>query len=105
MKDHEIAQMKTQLSAYESDLKEKEKTIDDMETKLRMANEEKARVERALISANHHHKNEIQELNVVISGLLGSIQTLEREAAEEEVRKERIWSEKTTEIECLKQKC
>ena len=46
MKDHEIAQMKTQLSAYESDLKEKEKTIDDMETKLRMANEEKARVER-----------------------------------------------------------
>ena len=32
MKDHEIAQMKTQLSAYESDLKEKEKTIDDMET-------------------------------------------------------------------------
>ena len=104
MKDHEIAQMKTQLSAYESDLKEKEKTIDDMETKLRMANEEEARVEWALISANHHHKNEIQELNVVISGLLGSIQTLEREAAEEEVRKERIWSEKTTEIECLKQK-
>ena len=53
-----------------------------------MANEKAGEV--ALISANHHHKNEIQELNVVISGLLGSIQTLEREAAEEEVRKERI---------------
>jgi hypothetical protein len=57
-----------------------------------------------LISANHHHQTEIQELNVIITGLLDSIQTLEREAAEEEVRKERIWSEKTAEIESLKQK-
>lgn len=104
MKDHEIAQLQTQLSAYEDDLKEKEKMIEGMEVKLRMANEEKSRIERALISANHHHQTEIQELNVIITGLLDSIQTLEREAAEEEVRKERIWSEKTAEIESLKQK-
>ena len=104
LKDHEIAQLQTQLSAYEADLKEKERAIEDMELKLRMANEEKSRVERALISANHHHETEIEELNVVITGLLDSIQTLERKAAEEEVRKERIWSEKTSEIESLKQK-
>ena len=104
LRDHEISQLDEALHTFQTTLKLKTQAIEDMEINLKMVNEEKSRVERALFSANHHHDEEIQDLNIVISDLLDNIKSLEQAAVEEESRKARIWNEHSLEIESLKKK-
>ena len=104
LRDHEISQLDEALHTFQTTLKLKTQAIEDMEINLKMVYDEKSRVERALFSANHHHDEEIQDLNIVISDLLDNIKSLEQAAVEEESRKARIWNEHSLEIESLKKK-